>query len=532
MNAPLPGRAVWPSSARDPILDFKRMTLAEILAGVDLVTLSPPGLPLDRIGVTSLCYDSRRSQPGAVFFALPGTRVDGNSFVGDAVARGAIAVVSEAPRPADLSGAVLWIQVLRARQAMAIAAMNFYRRPADALNIIGVTGTNGKTTTTFLLHAILQAAGYRPGLFGTVVYATPAGQVAAAHTTPESVDLAQLLAELREAGGTHAVMEVSSHALALDRVWACRFHAAVFTNLTRDHLDFHPTMEDYFAAKRKLFEANAAGRPAVGIVNADDPYGRRLVGLAERTLTYAIEESADVRATDFQTGRRGLRLRVASPAGPLELTSHLVGRVNVYNILAAVATAIGLGISAEAIREGVRRLESVPGRFERIDLGQPFVVAVDYAHTDDALRRLCETARELGLPGRLLLLFGAGGDRDRAKRPLMGRAAGQGADLVVVTSDNPRSEDPQAIIADILPGLQETATVYHVEPDRARAIEWILRQARPGDVVLLAGKGHETYQVVGQQILPFDDREVARTVLRKLGYGADHAEKPAVPGGS
>lgn len=511
----------WTNSLGEPILKSRGMSLADLLAGVEVVSLTPPAGQLDAVTIRSLDYDSRRVQPGGVFFALPGSRTDGNRFVTEAIARGASVVVSEQEPPGGLPDTVRWVQVRQARRAMAIAAMNFYGQPARQLQLIGVTGTNGKTTTTFLIHAILQAAGLSAGLIGTVLYVTPKATVTATHTTPESVELARLLRELCDAGGTHAVMEVSSHALALDRVWACPFSVAVFTNLTRDHLDFHQTMEEYFAAKRRLFEPNHAGPPAVGVVNGDDPFGRRLIGVAPRTITYGIDAPAEVRAERYRVDVSGLQLTVETPAGPLDLRSPLVGRVNVYNVLAATATALAVGIAPEAIRRGVASLERVPGRFERVEVGQPFLVVVDYAHTDDALRRLCETARELGLPGRVLLLFGAGGDRDRTKRPLMGRAAGEGADWVIVTSDNPRTEDPRAIIADILPGLESTGTPFTVEPDRRQAIERILREARPGDLVLLAGKGHETYQIVGDRVLPFDDREVAREILRHLGYGAE-----------
>ncbi|HEX2714789.1 MAG TPA: UDP-N-acetylmuramoyl-L-alanyl-D-glutamate--2,6-diaminopimelate ligase, partial [Candidatus Acidoferrales bacterium] len=328
------------------------------------------------------------------------------------------------------------------------------------------------------------------------------------------------LAEVRDAGGTHAVLEASSHALAMDRVWGCSFVAAVFTNLTRDHLDYHHTFEEYFAAKRHLFEGTGAGAPRVGVLNADDPYSKRLAGLAERTLTYGLENSAEVTTKKFALAFSGLEFAVLTPAGKIEVCSPLVGRINVYNILAAIGAAIALGISREHIEAGIRQLESVPGRFERIALGQPYLLVVDYAHTDDALRNLIATARELNPSGRIITLFGCGGDRDRAKRPLMGEVAGTMSNVVVLTSDNPRSEDPLRIINDVVVGLQKTKAKYFVEPDRLRAIEQALDEARPGDMVLLAGKGHETYQVLREQTIDFDDREVARQSLRRRGYSA------------
>ncbi|HVB35453.1 MAG TPA: UDP-N-acetylmuramoyl-L-alanyl-D-glutamate--2,6-diaminopimelate ligase [Patescibacteria group bacterium] len=505
------------------------MTLGELLNGLDVVQRTPATNDPHEPAVSSLEYDSRRAGPGCVFFALPGHQTDGNRFARQAAKRGAVAVISGQMRPADISGNVSWVQVRDARKALALGAANFYGQPARALELIGVTGTNGKTTTSFLIDSILREAGRRTGLFGTVLYRTPGGAEPAPRTTPESLDLIGRLAQLRKEGGSSAVIEVSSHGLAMNRVWGLRFAAAVFTNFTRDHLDFHRTMENYFAAKRLLFEGTGAGAPANGIVNIDDPRGRELTGLAARTLTYGLASGADVFAVSCQTSAGGVELTANTPGGPIELRSRLAGQIQVANILAATATAVALGIDSEAIAQGIARLESVPGRFERVEMGQPFLVAVDYAHTDDALGRLVETARELKSGGRVLLLFGAGGNRDRAKRPLMGEAAGRGADLVVVTSDNPRGEDPQAIIEEILPGLERSRARYWVELDRARAIQNILTEARPGDIVLLAGKGHETYQDFGDRTIPFDDRLIAREVLRSLGYDSGRATPPGGP---
>jgi UDP-N-acetylmuramoyl-L-alanyl-D-glutamate--2,6-diaminopimelate ligase len=512
------------------------MKLRDLLVGAELT--QPIGDADTEI--TSLAYNSRQVGPGALFFAIHGEKADGNRFVFDAVERGARAVASELPRPwsprwdavyaneitqgiivpRDLPRPVEWIQVAHARKALATTAANFYGHPASALKIVGVTGTNGKTTTCYLMDSILRAAGCGSGLFGTIVYRTPSVTRVATNTTPESLDLQSFLAEVREGGGTHAVLEASSHALAMDRVWRCPFAVAIFTNLTRDHLDYHKTFEDYFAAKRRLFEGTGAGAPAVGVVNTDDPYGKRLAGLAARTLTYGIENGAQVTTKKFSLSFSGLEFTVHTPDGEFPVRSSLVGRINVYNILAAVAAGIGLGIKGEAIEAGIQQLERVPGRFERIDLGQPFLVVVDYAHTDDALRNLIATARELNHSARIITVFGCGGDRDRTKRPLMGEVAGSASDVVVLTSDNPRSEDPLRIINDVIVGLQRTKVKYRVEPDRAVAVERALDEARPGDIVLLAGKGHETYQVLRDRTIEFDDREVARRLLRQRGYGA------------
>jgi UDP-N-acetylmuramoyl-L-alanyl-D-glutamate--2,6-diaminopimelate ligase len=511
----------WGISGRDSRLGFRDMTLGELLDGLETVEIAPSAPASRDLRISSLDYDSRRIAPGGIFFALAGAKTDGKQFVPQAIDRGAIAVVSEQPRPASLPDVVVWVRVPAGRRALALVAANFYGRPAQALSLVGVTGTNGKTTTTFLIDSILRAAGRRTGIFGTVLWRTPARAALASTTTPESLELTRLFAELRDAGGTDAVLEVSSHALALDRVWGCHFAAAIFTNLTRDHLDFHRTMENYFAAKRRLFEGTGAGAPDNGVINLDDPHAPALAGLARRTISYGLTSLADVTTESYRLDSDGLAFTARTPAGPIELRSRLVGAVNVSNILAAVATALAVGVDRDAIARGVARMVTVPGRFERVEQGQPFLVAVDYAHTDDALRRLLETARELKLPGRILLLFGAGGDRDRAKRPLMGEAAAHGSDLAVVTSDNPRSEDPMAIIEEILPGL--AGAEYIVEPDRARAIGRILAEAKPGDIVLLAGKGHETYQVLRDRTIPFDDRLVARQVLREMGYERNSA---------
>jgi UDP-N-acetylmuramoyl-L-alanyl-D-glutamate--2,6-diaminopimelate ligase len=469
--------------------------------------------------ISSVAYDSRKVKPGALFVAMRGEKTDGNRFVGDAVTRGAAAVASESPAPADFPAEATWVRVSDARKALAITAANFYGRPAEKLKLVGITGTNGKTTTTYLMDSILRAAGHHTGLLGTISYRTPRGELVASNTTPESLDLQRFFAEVSEGGGTHVTLEVSSHALAMDRVWGCPFAVAVFTNFTRDHLDFHKTMEHYWAAKRRLFEGTGAGAPAVGVVNTDDPASKQLRGLAGRTITYGLSNGADVITKKFTLAISGLEFTVQTPAGRVEIRSPLVGRTNVYNILASVAAGVGLGIGLEAIREGIARLAAVPGRFERVDEGQPFLAVVDYAHTDDALRNLLETARELPHSGRIITLFGCGGDRDRTKRPLMGEVAGSMSHLVVLTSDNPRTEDPLRIINDVIVGLQKAQAKYVVEPDRERAIELALDEAQPGDILLFAGKGHETYQILRDRTIDFDDREAVRRALRRRGYG-------------
>jgi UDP-N-acetylmuramoyl-L-alanyl-D-glutamate--2,6-diaminopimelate ligase len=510
------------------------MNLRDLLAGCEVHELS--GLAGGDVEITRVAHDSREIVPGTLFVAIHGEKLDGNRFVFDAIEKGAVAIASELPRPAhpphgeveaywrefvpprDVPKNVVWAQVKSARQTLALASANFYGRPAQALKLVGVTGTNGKTTTAFLIDSILRVADPNAGLFGTILYRTPRETKTAKNTTPESLELQHFLADVRDGGGRHAALEVSSHALAMERVWGCAFAVAVFTNLTRDHLDFHKTMEEYFAAKRRLFAGTGAGAPGIAVINSDDAYGKELLGLAGRSITYGLQNGADVVAKKFDLSFSGVEFAAQTPVGKIEVQSPLVGKINVYNILAAIGAAVGLGIEPEAIGQGIRNLRAVPGRFERVDAGQPFLVVVDYAHTDDALRNLIQTARDLVKDGRIITLFGCGGDRDRTKRPLMGEAAGSLSELVVLTSDNPRTEDPLRIINDAVVGLQKARAKYIVEPDRGRAVEMALSEAREGDIVLLAGKGHETYQVLKNQTIDFDDREVARGVLHRLGY--------------
>ncbi len=471
------------------------------------------------IEIRQVACDSRKVQPRALFFALHGAKAEGTAFVRDAVSRGAIAIASEEAPPATLPVSVAWIQLPEARKALAVTAANFFDHPVKALQLVAVTGTNGKTTTTSLVDSIIKASGAKTGLFGTIAYHTPLGDYPAPNTTPESVDLQGFLAEIRDVGGRYAVLEASSHSLAMDRLWGCHFAAAVFTNLTREHMDYHKTFEDYFAAKRRLFVGTGAGAPDTAAVNTDDEYGKRLAGLAKKTVTYGLESSAEVSAKKFHLTFDGLAFTAQTPNGKVQVASALVGRINVYNILAAIGAAQALELSNEVIETGIRSLESVSGRFQRIDLGQPFFVVVDYAHTDDALENLIRTARELNSKGRIITLFGCGGEKDRTKRPVMGEVTGRLSDLTILSSDNPRSEDPLKIISDIIVGLQKTGGKYLIEPDREKAVALAIDEAQTGDIVLLAGKGHENYQMLASGTIEFDDRELARRVLRERGYG-------------
>jgi len=497
--------------------------LAEIFSRTGATV--PPNA--ERLQVRGIACDSRKVAPEFAFFALHGAKDDGNKYVRDAIARGAIAIASEDAPPADLPASVIWIGVPESRKSLAIAAANFFGNPAQALDLVAVTGTNGKTTTTSLIDSILRASGAKTGLFGTVAYHTPLGDYPAPNTTPESLDLQGFFAEIRDAGGKYAVLEASSHALVMDRLWGCHFQSAVFTNLTREHLDFHENFEDYFAAKRRLFEGTGAGAPDTAILNADDPYSKRLSSLAGQTLTYGIEHSADIAAKKFQLAFTGLTFSAHTPKGKLQISSPLVGRINVYNILAAIGSAQAAGISNEMVEAGIRKLENVPGRFQRVDMGQPFLVIVDFAHTDDALENLIKTARELNPKGRVITLFGCGGGKDRTKRPIMGEASGRLSDLTILTNDNPRQEDPLKIISDIVVGLQKSNGKYLIEPDREKAIGGAFDEARAGDIVLLAGKGHEDYQVLADKTLPWDDRLVAQQALRQRGF---ESSAPAEPG--
>jgi UDP-N-acetylmuramoyl-L-alanyl-D-glutamate--2,6-diaminopimelate ligase len=455
------------------------------------------------VELTGLAYDSSAVTRGDLFFCVPGFHADGHDFAPDAVGRGAAALVVERP----LGLGVPEVRVETVRAAMAPAAARFYGEPTARLTMVGVTGTNGKTTTTFVARALLEADGRRCGLLGTVTSVIAGRQREVVRTTPEAIDLQRELREMVDGGDRACAMEVSSHALALHRADAIHWDTTVFTNLSRDHLDFHSDMEDYFEAKRRLFLAN----PRAAVINVDDAYGRRLAADLPHVVTFAMEGDADWRALDVRSGRHGSHFRVHSPVGDLEVRSPLPGRFNVSNLLGALAAAVNVGVDPRVGVEAIPHAGRVPGRFEPVEEGQEFAVLVDYAHTPDSLENLLHAARELS-EGRLLCLFGCGGDRDRGKRPLMGAVARRLADAVIVTSDNPRSEDPEAIIADVLEGAGPGVEAI---VDRRAAIERAIELAQPGDVVVIAGKGHEQGQeFAGGRKVPFDDVTVAREALR------------------
>jgi UDP-N-acetylmuramoyl-L-alanyl-D-glutamate--2,6-diaminopimelate ligase len=520
------------------------MNFQQLLDGAEVLSQS------GNAAIAGVEYDSRRVRPGTVFVAMKGETSDGNRFIDQAIAAGAVAIVtdsaSETPR-SNVAG-IAWAQVAHGRRALARLSANFYKRPAERMAITGITGTNGKSTTAFLIESILQAAGRKTALGGTIEYHLAGKILPAPHTTPEALELNRLLSEGLGIGVTEAVMEVSSHALEQQRVFGIPFDVAVFTNLTRDHLDYHGTMENYFRAKQVLFEGCGTDPPRAAVLNTDDEYGRQLWQLCKKKssleLSYGMT-SGDFHAESIDITPRGTRFQMVTPSGKIAMWSPLIGNVNVYNVLAASAAAYARDCSAEAIAKGILNLASVPGRFERVDCGQPFTVVVDYAHTDDALRNLTALARDFvtraggvdRLRGKVITLFGCGGDRDRAKRPLMGEAAGTGSDFVVLTSDNPRSEDPVAIMNDALVGLQKaglqnSGAKYSVEPDRRKAIALALERATPGDIVLLAGKGHEKVQITRAGTVPFDDVEVARENLTSLGYDCKSAAKAGTAGTS
>ncbi len=483
--------------------------------------------------ISGLEYDSRRIMPGDLFVAIKGESSDGNKFIDQAIAAGAVAIVTdsanEKPRPD-----VAWARVPHGRRALARLSANFYNKPAERLAVTGITGTNGKSTTAFLLESILAAAGRKSALIGTIEYHVAGKILPAPHTTPEALEVNRILGEALGQGATEAVMEVSSHALDQQRIYGIPFDVAVFTNLTRDHLDYHRTMEEYFFSKQVLFEGCGTDAPRAAVLNADDEYGQKLVKISKKSssevLTYGLTKG-DFHAGKVEITPRGTRFDLITPKETIPLFSPLIGKVNVYNALAAAGAAYARSCAADVIARGVALLTRVPGRFERVDCQQPFTVVVDYAHTDDALRNLTALAREfvqqVGQKGRVITVFGCGGDRDRTKRPLMGEAAGRGSDFVVLTSDNPRSEDPLAIINDAMVGLQRSGAQYKTEPNRKKAIALALCEAHPGDIVLIAGKGHEKVQVTREGSVPFDDVEVAQKILGEAGYDCKSANAAA-----
>jgi UDP-N-acetylmuramoyl-L-alanyl-D-glutamate--2,6-diaminopimelate ligase len=484
--------------------------LLDALPGARVVGAPPPV-------IRGLVADSRRVGADYCFVAVPGFKQDARRFVPEAVARGARLVVTEG----EPLGAVDVAQVLvpSVRPALARLAAAWYGHPARGLTLVGVTGTNGKTTTSYLVDALLRARGGPTGVIGTIQYRIGDETRPADQTTPDALEIHALLGAMRARGVRGVSMEVSSHALALHRVDGLDFDIAVFTNLTQDHLDFHGTLEEYRKAKRRLFELLAASCKTrrTAVVNADDPAGRSMVdGLDVPVLAFGLNRGADVRAAEHASTLEGIRVTADTPAGRVLVTSPLVGDHNVLNLLGGVAVGLGLGMPLPDIARALGGVAAVPGRFEQVRAGQPFLVIVDYAHTPDALDRVLATARTL-TPGRLAVVFGCGGDRDRGKRPLMGGIAARRCDRVWVTSDNPRTERPEAIVEEVLAGVpREAAARVEAEVDRGAAIARALRWARRNDTVVIAGKGHETYQIIGANILPFDDREIARQILSEL----------------
>ncbi len=491
------------------------MQLKHLIA--HLKTLELQGL--DDREVVGIAYDSRRVTPGMVFVAIPGRNQDGHQFIPNAIDRGAAAIICE--QNGFLPQRTVRIKVADSRAALAYVAAVFYQHPSSQLKVIGVTGTNGKTTVAFMIKAILEAAGIKTGLLGTIRYEIGERIIPAQRTTPEALEVQQMLAQMVRAGCQACVMEVSSHALEQKRVAHVEFDVAIFTNLTRDHLDYHGTMENYYAAKKKLFTTlRSPVKKSVAAINIDDDFGGRLAmdNELEVRLTYSLRQQAHIRATDVQLARDVTRMRIETPAHQFTCRLPLIGRHNVYNALAAAAAAYALRLEPDGIQKALESMPPVPGRLESITHGQPFAVLVDYAHTDDALFNVLTTLREI-TPGRLLLAFGCGGSRDAGKRPKMGKVAAELADFSLITSDNPRKESAAAIAAQIEIGFRTVRQDgYRIELDRRRAIEDLIRAARPGDTVLIAGKGHETYQEFEDTVVPFDDRAYAQETLELAGY--------------
>lgn len=501
-------------------MEPRSTTMAELVAALDgevQVVELRGGLDCP---VASITDDSRSVMSGSLFIAVKGERVDGHNFVDLAIKGGASAVVAQNPVE---TGSVPLVRVADSRKALGLIGSRFYGDPSKSLAMIGITGTNGKTTTTYLCKALLEGIGRKVGLVGTVAYQIGSETVPASHTTPGALELQSLLAKMRRAGLDSVVMEVSSHALAMDRTVGCEYDAAVFTNLTQDHLDYHLTMDEYFQAKLRLFTGLGGGEKTGqrAIVNMDDPFGARICAACRAPVWgYAVNGSADLKAENVRLSMNGTRFTAATPAGTFPVESRLVGEHNVYNLLGAIGVALHAGATCDQIRESVSRVPNVPGRFESVQAGQDFVVVVDYAHTEDALVRLLSAAKAIS-PNRIITVFGCGGDRDRGKRPKMGRAAVASSDIVVLTSDNPRTEDPMAILREVEIGVQEalqqrSQVEYRLVPDRKEAIGVAVRLARKGDIVLIAGKGHEDYQIIGTRKIHFDDREVAREAIQQL----------------
>lgn len=472
----------------------------------------------ENISVTGVTHDSRQAGAGSFFVAVRGLTMDGHRFVEDVMRRGAVGVISELEAPADFQG--VWLQVAEARQALAQAAAIINGNPSHKLKLVGITGTNGKTTTAYLTYALSEASGARAAMLTTVEYKIGEKSEEAERTTPEASDTQKFFSEAVEAGCTVGVMETSSQAIDLHRCDALRFEVAVFTNLTRDHLDYHQTMENYFDAKKKLFDGRLGEKPVSSVINIDDEYGAKLAqelkDNGQKVTTFAVDNSADLMPENIEVSLlKGTSFTLKTADESRHISSPLVGRPHVYNILAATATALDLGFDLDSIAKGIANCKGAPGRFERVPHDGDFAIVVDYAHTDDALLNTLKTARPL-TDGRIITVFGCGGDRDRSKRAPMGEIAGENSDLAIATSDNPRTENPLEIIAQIETGLKKTDCPYLLISDRREAIQTAIAKAKAGDVVIIAGKGHETYQIIGEEKFHFDDREVALEALEKL----------------
>ena len=464
--------------------------------------------------IRGISYDSRQVRNGDLFVAIKGEKSDGTRFIPQAIEKGAVAVASESEIVPEPDAACL--VVADARKFLAGISRVFYGSPSDELKLVAITGTNGKTTTSYLMNSVFDRAGIQSCLVGTLGMKIGPHTFKSAHTTPESSDLLKFLRQAADEGCTHGALEVSSHSLALDRVFGTRFRVGVFMNLTRDHLDFHKDMESYFQAKRLLFSAENDNRVETAVINTDDPYGKRLeheIGCA--VSTFGFNSDAAIHAVEHQSRVDGTELKLQTPAGEARYRLRLIGRPNIYNVMAATGAALSLGIGLDAIREGVECLAGVPGRVERVEAGQDFTVVVDYAHSPDSLENLLNTVSRLPHV-KLITVFGCGGDRDRTKRPIMGEIAVRMSDRVLATSDNPRTEDPLQILAEIEAGLRKGPAPYEIVPDRRKAIETAVSIARKGDVVVIAGKGHEDYQILGDRTIPFDDRKLAAELIREL----------------
>ena len=485
------------------------MKIKELLDRVDILSISGDA----SIDISGVSYDSRKVEKGHLFVAVQGEKMDGHDFINDAINRGAKAVVFEKAAVACMPTARTFVHVKDSRKALALVSGNFFGMPSKRLNVIGVTGTNGKTTTTYIIKSILEAWGKKVGLIGTIQYMIRNEVFEALHTTPEALEFQGLLHRMRESGCTYVVSEVSSHALAQKRVDGSVFKSGVFTNLTRDHLDFHKTMDQYFAAKKRLF-TELLDKNAVPVINYDDIWGRKLISLLlGNVYTYGLETGCDIMAAEIDNSFGGLRFRIVMRGRKYSVVSPLTGLPNVYNIMSAAGAAVSLGVPWDVILEGIRNSGSVKGRFERVDAGQGFLAVVDYAHTEDALERLIYTARGM-VKGKVITIFGCGGDRDRGKRLKMGAIATRLSDYVIMTSDNPRTEDPESIIREIEAGA--TRKNYLIEPDRREAIKRAVMMASEGDVLLVAGKGHENYQEIMVIKYKFSDREVLQETIKQL----------------